>query len=257
MGAFYTTGTVYDRSGALQISDTLVDAVFANNQPYAVIPPRGKRYVIHLHNENHSERILPEDRRLLRAVGFNIDGRPPTAWRQLESHPGLCPLRLGPTFYRMLFIELCCGETSELCRLPHQTPACLGVRITIRHDVMNPRTMQMLHHCVTEYGFGKRVVVWMSFQCTGGSQMQHINEWKAHATNNHATLERINDARWEFSNHFTVSQPLVRLVRGLGGHIALELPRHCSSWSCLLSTSYPADAAECVYLVSLPIICHN
>ncbi len=88
----YTTGTVYDKSGTLQISDALVDTVFAIGEPYASIPPRGKRYVIHLHNENHSERILPEDRRLLRSVGFNIDGRPPTVWQHLEYHPGACPL---------------------------------------------------------------------------------------------------------------------------------------------------------------------
>ena len=227
----YTTGTVYDKSGTLQISEALVDTVFAIGEPYASIPPRGKRYVIHFHNEHHSERTLAEDRRLLRSVGFNIDGRPPTAWRQLEYHPGACPLQLVPTFYKMLFIELCCGETSELCKLAHQTQACLGIRITIRHDVTNKRTMQMLLHCVTEYGFGRRVVVWMSFRCTGGSQMQHINEWKAHATSNHATLTKINDARWEFRNHFTASQPFVRLVRRLGGHIALELPRGYSYWS--------------------------
>ncbi len=141
----------------------------------------------------------------------------------------------------MLFIELCCGETSELCKLAHQTQACLGVRITIRHDVTNKRTMQMLLHCVTEYGFGRRVVVWMSFRCTGGSQMQHINEWKAHATSNHATLTKINDARWEFSNHFAAAQPLVRLVRRLGGHIALELPRGCSYWSEPLLTKLVSD----------------
>ncbi len=164
-------------------------------------------------------------------MGFNLDGKLPFEWRDVKWHQGPCPLQLVPTFYTMLFIELCCGETSELCKLEHTTTSCLGVRVTARHDVMDVRTLEMLTHCVSDLGFGKSVVVWMSFRCTGGSQMQHINEWKAHQASNLATLHKINDSRWEFSNHFTATQPFVRRVRGLGGHLALELPRHCSYWS--------------------------
>ncbi len=137
-----------------------------------------------------------------------------------------------------MLIELCCGETSELCKLEHTTPTCLGVRITARHDVMSSRTLELLRYCVTEYGFGKHIVVWMSFRCTGGSQMQYINEWKARQSSNMATLRRINDARWEFGNHFAATKPLVRLVRDLGGHVSLELPRHCQYWAEPLLTTF-------------------
>ncbi len=47
--------------------------------------------------------------------------------------------------------------------------------------------------------------------------MQHINEWKAHQNKNLETLSKINNSRWEFINHFTATQPLVRSVRGQGG----------------------------------------
>ena len=237
MGCF-TEGTVYSVDGTLQINPTTTDTAYAIDRPYAAIPAKSKRYVIGIHNDNYSDRTLPEDRRLLRAVGFNLNGSIPNEWKQVAWHHGPCPLKLVPTFYTMLFIELCCGETSELCKLEHTTSTCLGVRITARHDVMDARTLEMLHHCVSEYGFGKRIVVWMSFRCTGGSQLQHINEWKAHQTNNLATLHKINDSRWEFSNHFTATQPLIRRIRGLGGQLALELPRHCSYWSEPLLTQF-------------------
>ncbi len=67
---------------------------------------------------------------------------------------GNAPLQLVPTFYRMLFIESCCEETSKLCELEHTTSVCLGVRITVGHDVLNERTLEMLHHCVADYGLG-------------------------------------------------------------------------------------------------------
>jgi hypothetical protein len=234
----YTEGELYTTDGSLQLGPTNVDTVYANDKQYAALPPRGKRYVLQLHNDNYTDKVLPEDRRLLRSVGFVLDGKVPYEWRHVAWHHGLCPLKLVPTFYKMLFIELCCGETSELCKLEHTTPTVLGLRVTLRHDVLSKRTLEMLHHCVAELGFGTRLVVWMSFRCTGGSQMQHINEWKAHQTQNLATLHKINDARWEFSNHFKASQPLVRFVRGLGGHIALELPRHCSYWTEPLLTQF-------------------
>jgi hypothetical protein len=131
--------------------------------------------VLELHNDNYSKRALPEDTRLLRAAGFDPDGKSYPEWSHLTLRPGRCPLKLVPTFYRMLLVELCCGETSELCKLEHTLPDCLGVRITARHDVLNERTLDMLNFCATEYGFGKHIVVWMSFRCTGGSQLQHIN----------------------------------------------------------------------------------
>ncbi len=237
----YTGGEVYSTDGSLQIGSTDVDTVYANTKQYISLPSKGKRYVIQLHNESYTDKVLPEDRRLLRSVGFVLDGKVPYEWRHVAWHHGPCPLQLVPTFYKMLFIELCCGETSELCKLEHTTPTVLGIRVTLRHDILSKRTLEMLRHCVAELGFGTRLVVWMSFRCTGGSQMQHINEFKAHQTQNLATLQKINDARWEFSNHFRASQPLVRSVRGLGGHIALELPRHCSYWSQPLLTQFISD----------------
>jgi hypothetical protein len=71
--------------------------------------------------------------------------------------------------------------------------------------------------------------------------MQQINEWKAHSSGNVATLRRINDARWEFANHFAAATPIVRLVRGLGGHLGLELPRHCAYWTESLLTAFIAE----------------
>jgi len=76
----YTDGTVYSADGKLQIDATAVDTAFANDRPYASCPPRGNRYVLELHNDNHSHRTLSEDRRLLKSVGFNIDGKLPTEW---------------------------------------------------------------------------------------------------------------------------------------------------------------------------------
>ncbi len=67
------------------------------------------------------------------------------------------------------------------------------------------------------------------------TQIQHVNEWKAHQTNNLASLSNIydvtiNDVKWEFNNHFKVGHPLVRYVREQGGRLTLELPRYYSYW---------------------------
>ncbi len=142
------------------------------------------------------------------------------------------------SFYTSLFIELCCGETSELCKLEHTTTTCLGVRITARHDITSERTLDMLNHCVTALGFGKYVVVWMSFRCSGGSQLQQLNEWKAKATGKRLTIDKIEASRKEFRDHFHGAAPFVRLVRGLGGHLALELPRGCQYWGQPLLTHF-------------------
>jgi hypothetical protein len=234
----YTNGEVYSSDGSLQIDSMTTDTAFANDRPYSLSPPWGTRYVIELHNDSYSGRVLPEDLHLLLAVGFKVEGNSHREWGKVVLKPGPCPVKLVPDFYDMLFIELCCGDASELCRLEHTTSRCLGVRITARHDIQSKRTLEMLDHCVRELGFGKHVVVWMSFRCTGGSQMQNINEWVAHQEGNLATLSKINDARWEFANHFAAARPLVRYVRGLGGHLALELPRYCSYWSEPLLTGF-------------------
>mgnify|MGYP000323397396 CR=1 FL=1 len=42
----YTEGAVYSTDGSLQVGSTDVDKIYANNQPYASLPLRGKRYVI-------------------------------------------------------------------------------------------------------------------------------------------------------------------------------------------------------------------
>ena len=148
----YTGGEVYSTDGSLQIGLADVDTVYANAKQYASLPFQGKQYVIQLHNESYTDKVLPEDRRLLRSVGFVLDGKVPYEWRHVTWHHGPCPLQLVPTFYKMLFIELCCGETSELCKLEHATPTVLGIRITLRHDVLRKRTLEMLHHCVAELG---------------------------------------------------------------------------------------------------------
>ena len=140
----YSEGHVFAADGTLQVDASMTDTAFANDRPYSSMPPiGGRRYVIELHNDNLSPRALREDLRLLRSVGFNLDGRTPLEWYAVASTPGPCPLRLVPTFYTMLFIELCCGETSELCKLEHTTPACLGIRVTSRHDILNTRTLAM------------------------------------------------------------------------------------------------------------------
>ena len=227
----YTGGTVYTTNGTLQITADTADTAFAIDRTYASVPPRGHRYVIELHNDNHSFKTLPEDLRLLKSLGFNVDGKLLYEWSQVDRHLRKCPLQLVPTFYTMLFIEVCCGETSELRKLEHTTSTCLGVRVTERHDILDVRTLEMLNHCVQRYGFGKSIMIWMSFRCTGGSQFQLLNEWKAHQEGNLATIAKIEGARREFHDHFKATMPLVSLVRGLGGHLALELPRHCMYWS--------------------------
>ena len=168
-----------------------------------------------LHNDNHSAKTLPEDLRLLKSIGFTVDGKRPSEWTQVDLHLGRCPLQLVPTFYTMLFIEVCCGETSELCKLEHTTSTCLGLRITARHDILDVRTLEMLNHCVLRYGFGKRIVIWMSFLYTGGSSYQHTNEWKARQTGNLATIAKIEGARRECHDHITsrLAQEVHRDVR--------------------------------------------
>ena len=125
--------------------------------------------------------------------------------------------------------------------MEHTASTCLGVRVTFRHDILHVRTLEMLNHSVLRYGFGKRITIWMSFRCTGGSQFQQLNEWKAHQTGNLATITKIEGARREFHDRSKANMPLVILVRGLGGHLALELPRHCMYWSQPLLTQFVTD----------------
>ena len=70
----------------------------------------------------------------------------------------------------------------------------------------------MILFTIVSLGFGCNVMVWFSFRCTGGSQLQTINIAKG--TNR--TKDTLNDHHWVFIESFQVATPITRAVRARG-----------------------------------------
>ena len=225
----HTEGPVHTRDGTLQVHSDDADPVIAIDRPYSSLTPTGKRYVIKVHNHEFSARVLPKDHALLIASGSHPDRNTHVKWSTPSTIRGGLPPRIseihalliasgfhpdGSThakwstpstirgglslrtndLHESLIVEVCCGETSELCKLTHTGSKCLGTVTTARRDVLNARTQETMQFCISQNGLGRDVFLRISFRCTGGYQLQSISAWRAIHRGYTETLRKIDDA---------------------------------------------------------------
>ena len=223
----YTHWQRYSPDGTFRTTSGDTVIAYAIDRPCNSKKHQGQRWATELHQRYYTRSVQAEDLILLRCFGFDPDGKDllywgavPRTWAQ-----GSCPVALVLTFYGFLFVEVCRNETSELSKLEHLTPHCLGTRITIRHGTTKPRTIDLIRFVVSSCGFGRSVVFRMSLNCIGGTQIQ-----RTYAHKGSDTMLKIEEHRIEYRIQFDLVSPLADIVVRLGGHLGLELPRGCDYW---------------------------
>ena len=75
--------------------------------------------------------------------------------------------------------------------------------------------------------YGKNILIWISFPCTGGSSWQRVNIAKGKPE----TIERV-EAHWKlFRKLWENLEKIEKDIQSRGARIAIEWPRSCSYWN--------------------------
>ena len=147
---------------------------------------------------------------------------------------------------RYLLLELCCSPNSPLGAAA--PPDAHVVRVTEDDDLCAKATVEALLGLIRSASeLGVPVAIWAAIPCTGGSQLQRINQARYGVT---AKLKH----HWAvFRALWSSFEPLATATAKAGGLIAIEWPKGCSYWhdrrvKRLLQRGFTfASAAACAF----------
>ena len=86
--------------------------------------------------------------------------------------------------YDRVIIEFCCGENSRIGQPTKHSKGCKVIRITKEHDLTTKSGLEFTVKAIKgelKKISGKRITLWVSIPCTGGSPWQNINQRYEHA----------------------------------------------------------------------------
>ena len=86
----YTRGEVYTSDAQLQLLCRITGKGMFTTRPYAANKHTGTKFTIELHDRNYKKSISPEDRELIRNLGFAGLGDTHPAWNDPPTKNGIC-----------------------------------------------------------------------------------------------------------------------------------------------------------------------
>ena len=135
----------------------------------------------------------------------------------------------GGTPQTRVLLEVCCSPESKLGEVTRKAAhGCKVIRITKDDDVLDPQTRKLIvRQVLNELRYlpkGRRLLVWASLPCTGGTPWIHVNKTIPSAAN------KVEEHQKEFRKLWNALVDLVNSLRSASPYIAIEWPKGCVYW---------------------------
>ena len=167
---------------------------------------------------------------LLKILGLHRASIKPPGQKTPDAlHPGGPVAAATPESQTRVLLEVCCSPESKLGEVTRKAAhGCKVIRITKDDDVLDPQTRKLIvRQVLNELRYlpkGRRLLVWASLPCTGGTPWIHVNKTIPSAAN------KVEEHQKEFRKLWNALVDLVNSLRSASPYIAIEWPKGCVYW---------------------------
>ena len=167
---------------------------------------------------------------LLKLLGLHRASIKPPGQKTPDAlHPGGPVAAAMPESQTRVLLEVCCSPESKLGEVTRKAAhGCKVIRITKDDDVLDPQTRKLIvRQVLNELRYlpkGRRLLVWASLPCTGGTPWIHVNKTIPSAAN------KVEEHQKEFRKLWNALVDLVNSLRSASPYIAIEWPKGCVYW---------------------------